>query len=62
MEIENQKNINEVFIKKFQAQEEKIKKLEKTIETILIRLDNQETLIKSLTDKKNKIIHTFVSV
>ena len=62
MDIENQKNINQVFIKKFQAQEEKIKKLEKTIETILIKLDNQETIIKSLKEKKNKIIHTFVSV
>lgn len=45
--MENQKNINAVFIEKFKAQEEKIKDLETRIEIISFRLDNQEKLIKN---------------
>jgi len=58
--MENQKNINAVFIEKFKAQEEKekIKDLETRIEIISFRLDNQEKLIKN----KNKKVHTFISV
>lgn len=56
--MDNQKNINAIFIEKFKAQEEKIKDLEATIEIISFRLDNQEKLIKN----KNKKVHTFISV
>jgi|1048.fasta_scaffold144456_2 hypothetical protein len=56
--MDNQKNINAIFIEKFKAQEEKIKDLETRIEIISFRLDNQEKLIKN----KNKKVHTFISV
>ena len=55
--MENQKNINAIFVEKFKAQEEKIKDLEMMFEVIQIRLDNYEKLL----NKKNKI-HTYVSV
>jgi hypothetical protein len=55
--MDNQKNINAIFIEKFKAQEKKIKDLETRIEIISVRLDNQEKLIK-----KNKKVHTFISV
>lgn len=58
--MENQENINNALIKKLEALEVKIKDQEKTIETILIRLNNQECLIAE--NKKKKTIHTFISV
>jgi hypothetical protein len=44
-------------IEKMKEQEEQIKEMGKKIETILIRLYNKEKLLK-----KNKNIHTYISV
>jgi hypothetical protein len=47
----------EKIIEKMKKQDEKIKEMEIILEDILIRLDTQEKLLK-----KNKKVHTYVSV